>query len=203
MIELLKKIIPENFKKMLIKVLLSKKKEFILTSHQRKQEIILEYKYKYGCDILIETGTYLGDMVFAQLNKFKKIYSIELGVELFEKAKERFKDNHDVSILQGDSGNVLPELIEEINEPIIFWLDGHYSSGITALGEKECPIYEELKSILLSSHKYNHVILVDDARCFIGKNDYPTIKELYTYVTQENERYNISVQEDIIRLTIR
>ena len=50
-------------------------------------------------------------------------------------------------IVQGDSGKVLSEILLEINEPAIFWLDGHYTAGITARGVKECPIFEELDCI--------------------------------------------------------
>jgi hypothetical protein len=46
---------------------------------------------------------------------------------------------------------VLPLIIKDLNEPAIFWLDGHYSSGITAKGDKICPIFEELDSIFNNS----------------------------------------------------
>ena len=82
--------------------------------------------------------------------------------------------------MQGDSGNVLNQLVPELNSAALFWLDGHYSGGQTAKGEKECPIYEELKSILASS--LEHIVLIDDARLFIGQHDYPTIEELKDFV---------------------
>ena len=36
---------------------------------------------------------------------------------------------------------------------------------------------QELR-LILNDLKFNHVILIDDARLFIGKNDYPTIDEV-------------------------
>lgn len=140
-------------------------------------------------------------MVEAQKGNFKKIYSIELGFDLFEKAKKRFEVDKNVEILQGDSGYVLPKVLEEINEPITFWLDGHYSGGITVKGEKECPIYEELHAIL-KGEKHNHVLLIDDSRCFTGKGDYPTIKQISEYIIANNDKYQISVEFDIIRCVI-
>ena len=169
--------------------------------HLVKQETISEYQKKTGYTTLIETGTYMGDMVEAQKARFKKIISIELGVDLFKKAQKRFKNDKNVLIVLGDSGKVLPEILLDINEPAIFWLDGHYSSGITAKGDKECPIFEELDSIF-SSTNFNHILLIDDARCFIGKGDYPTIEKLTEYIRSKNENYKVEVKNDIIRYVI-
>lgn len=169
--------------------------------HLVKQMTIWEYQEKYGYTILVETGTYMGDMVEAQKTRFKKVFSIELGVGLFNKAIKRFKNDNNVLIMQGDSGKVLPEILLNINEPAIFWLDGHYSAGVTAKGDKECPIFEELSSIF-SSKKFNHILLIDDARCFIGKGDYPTIEKLTEYIRSKNEKYQVEVKHDIIRYVI-
>ena len=92
--------------------------------HMVKQTTIQDYQRKYGYTTFVETGTYLGDMVEAQKRRFKKIVSIEIGVELFEKAQKRFKNDHHVTIVQGDSGIILPQILKDMNEPAIFWLDG-------------------------------------------------------------------------------
>jgi hypothetical protein len=169
--------------------------------HIIKQNAIKEYQEKYGYTTLIETGTYLGNMVEAQKTRFKKIISIELGVELYEKAKERFKKDQNITLMQGDSGKVLPLIIKDLNEPAIFWLDGHYSSGITAKGDKICPIFEELDSIF-NNKPLNHVLLIDDARLFVDEDDYPTIEKLTKYVKNKNNNYQVEVKDDIIRFTM-
>ncbi len=169
--------------------------------HLVKQETISEYQKQFGYTTLIETGTYMGDMVDAQKKRFKKIISIELGVDLFEKAKKRFRNDKNVLIMQGDSGKVLPKIVLDLKEPAIFWLDGHYSAGITAKGDKECPIFEELNSIFISN-KFNHILLIDDARCFIGEGDYPSIEKLTEYIRNKNKNYKVEVKHDIIRCVI-
>jgi len=169
--------------------------------HIVKQMTITEYKDKYGYEVLVETGTYMGDMVEAQKKRFQKIFSIELGVDLFNNATRRFKNDKNVTIVQGDSGKVLSKILLEINKPAIFWLDGHYSAGITAKGEKECPIFEELDAIF-NSKKFNHILLIDDARCFIGEGDYPTIPQLTEYIKRKNEKYQVEVKNDIIRFVV-
>ncbi len=171
------------------------------TPHIIKQNAISEYQKKYGCKILIETGTYLGDMVEVQKKRFDKIISIELGSDLYAKAKERFKNDKNIVIIQGDSARVLPEVILSINEPAIFWLDGHYSGGITAKGEIECPIMGELDAIFSGKIK-DHILLIDDAREFKGINGYPTIEKLSGYVKSKNEKYQIEVKHDIIRCVV-
>ena len=163
-----------------------------------KQLVLKQYQEKYQYSCLIETGTYLGEMVAAQKSNFKKIYSIELGRHLYQSAAEKFKDDLHISIIHGDSGNVLPSLMQHIEEPSIFWLDGHYSGGITAKGEKECPIFEELSAIF-NSKKLSHVILIDDARCFDGRGDYPNIDTLIGYIKENRPDYQVTVESDIIR----
>jgi hypothetical protein len=169
--------------------------------HLVKQNTITEYQRKSGIGVLVETGTYLGDMVEAQRKRFHKIISIELSPELHARASKRFHPFSHINILQGDSGKVLNRVADELQEAAIFWLDGHYSAGITARGDKDCPVFEEINAIF-KSNKPDHILLVDDARCFTGEGDYPTIDELTRHVRSKNERYQVEVKDDIIRYTI-
>jgi len=167
--------------------------------HLIKQKAILAYAGKFNIKVLVETGTYRGDMVDAMRNHFDKIYSIELSQELFEKARDRFRLYPHVEIIQGDSGAELGKLIKRVHQPAIFWLDGHYSAGFTAKGEKETPIYEELNHIF-SAPDINHVILIDDARCFGEDKDYPTIDELKKFVLSSRPRSHFSIENDCIHI---
>jgi len=157
----------------------------------------LQKKFKY--ELFIETGTYLGEMVEAQKKNFKRIFSIELGEDLYKDAVKKFANNKNVTLLQGDSSDVLIELCAKINEPAIFWLDGHYSAGITARGKKLCPIYEELSAIF-DSKPLPHILLIDDARLFIGENDYPTIPELCIFIKTRRPHADIYCSDDIIHV---
>lgn len=165
--------------------------------HIIKEELIKNFAQTFNTHILIETGTYLGDMVQAMRKSFTRIISFELDQTLAAQAQNRFANDNHIEIIQGDSGKLLGELLKRINEPCLFWLDGHYSGGITAKGALETPIKNELTAIL--SHPIDgHVILIDDARCFTGENDYPTLDELKTFVAQHN--LNFSVEHDVIRI---
>lgn len=169
--------------------------------HIVKQMVIKEYQQNSNYNILVETGTYKGDMLKALKEDFLKLFSIELSHELYIKAKERFKNNSKIEIIEGDSGQMLSVLLNRINEPAIFWLDGHYSGGVTAKGDKDCPIFEELDSIF-NSQSINHILLIDDARLFNGMGDYPTIESLTEYVQSKNNKYKVKVEYDIIRYIV-
>ncbi len=169
--------------------------------HRFKQMVIEEYQMNSGAQILVETGTFRGDMVYAMKDKFRQIFSIELGRDLWKSACKRFKNQKHITILQGDSGKVLVDLVPELKEKALFWLDGHYSAGITSKGEKDCPIFEEMSSIL--SSELNHVLLIDDARCFNGIGDYPTVEKLSQFVLSKRASSKIDVENDIIRITLK
>ncbi len=166
--------------------------------HEVKQMTVMNYADKYGLHVLIETGTFLGDMVYAVRNRFRQIYSIELSDELCKSARERFADYNHIAVLQGDSTKVLPEVLERVKDPCLFWLDGHYSGGSTARGEKETPILEELHHIFGHSAG-GHVILIDDARCFNGENSYPSVDALKEFILARCNDYAFEVKDDVIR----
>lgn len=163
LIYIIKKLFPNKFinylreKKIILNWYLKNKPTS--PPHSIKQKTIKKYAKKYNIKTFIETGTYKGEMIEATKNIFKKIYSIELDNDLWTKAIEKFKDDKYIKILNGDSGEILPKLLKKINNPCIFWLDGHYSGGITARGELNTPIFKELEAVL--NHKIkNHVILI-------------------------------------------
>lgn len=167
--------------------------------HFIKQRIIKDYAKKSAIEIFVETGTYTGSTTMSVKNIFSKIYSIELDEALFNKARAKFAIYPHIHIFQGDSSKVLPSVLSTIEKPALFWLDGHYSEGITAKGDLNTPILKELELILNHKIKY-HVILIDDARCFVGKDDYPTILELESFIKTINPKLSFSVRNDIIRI---
>ena len=167
--------------------------------HIVKQQTLKTISKRYGLKILVETGTYYGDMVEAMKDVFNQLYSIELSAELYKKAKKRFKGEKHIELICGDSGRELMNLMSKIDQPTLFWLDGHYSAGVTAKGEKDTPIYEELNHILNSTDK-GHVIIIDDARCFGADPNYPSIKELCDFIKSKRANLDIVIQDDCIRV---
>lgn len=167
--------------------------------HSYKLMVVREYSKRINTCILVETGTYQGEMVDAMKGIFHRIISIELDETLFKNAKIRFSQYPQISILKGDSGKLLPEVLSTIDEPCLFWLDGHYSGGFTARGKKGTPILEEITAILNSSLD-EIIILIDDARDFNGHDDYPTIEELQKLVEQKRTGWKFEICDNIIRI---
>lgn len=170
--------------------------------HIVKQRVLRDYARRYDLKVLVETGTYKGEMVEALKGDFERIYSIELSRELHEKAVKRFSGSKHIEIIHGDSGIEIGKLLERLNQPTLFWLDGHYSSGVTARGNKDTPISEELQHIFSSEHKHD-VVIIDDARLFGSDPGYPTIEELSDAVKAQVANVDIVVQADSIRITPR
>lgn len=164
--------------------------------HAIKQGRIIEYKNNFNLNTLVETGTFQGEMIEAQRKNFSNIYSIELSPEYFKKAEVKFKRFKHIQIIQGDSAKKLKEVTSMLVSPSLFWLDGHYSGGNTAKGNLNCPIYEELDAIF--SGKFDHVLVIDDAKDFNGTEDYPTIETLKAYVASKRPNYLMDVRDNMI-----
>jgi len=143
-------------------------------------------------EIFIETGTYLGNGIKWALNRgYKKIYSIELINPYYNDAKNKFQENNEVIIINGNSTRVLPELIKNINKPITFWLDAHYMKRdpiqqIIPEELRKTPIIDELKAIR-GHHLKNHIIMIDDIREY--KKTIKTLNEIINLLKDLNINY--------------
>jgi hypothetical protein len=165
-----------------------------------KQRVVLDHGRHHGLRILVETGTYFGAMVEACKDAFVQIYSVELQEAFYHRAKKRFARFPNVRLFHGDSAAVLPTILSEITERCLFWLDAHYMGGITAKGASGCPALQELE--LIASHPVKgHVVLLDDARFFQGKGDWPTLGAVNELAAQH--AWHCEVRDDIIRLLPR
>jgi hypothetical protein len=75
-----------------------------------------------------------------------------------------------------------------VQEPALFWLDGHYSGGETARGAQGSPIIAELETVF--SRKLDDVVLIDDIRCFTGFDGYPSLADLKALVAARRPDYS-------------
>jgi hypothetical protein len=168
--------------------------------HLLKHRVVLECARQSGTHTLVETGTYWGTMVEAGRDAFTRIYSIELQKAFYCRAKRKFAPYPHVKVLHGDSAALLPGVLAELSERALFWLDAHYSGGMTAKGQVETPISKELDLIWPHPIK-GHIILVDDARLFDGTHGYPTVSFLSERAALLG--WSCEVKDDIIRFKQR
>ena len=162
-----------------------------------RYETIFDYSRRFGLRTLVETGTPFGDTVLATRRHFDRVYSIELSPELHERTKRRLRRFRNVTLLQGDSAEVLPGLLEELDEPCLFWLDAHYSGGVSARGPLDSPLRAELQAILARDEERD-VILVDDATYLTGERGWPSWDELRSLCEEHGLR--ISEADRIVRI---
>jgi hypothetical protein len=116
----------------------------------------------------VETGTLLGETIENVSAYFENIFTIELSPHYARCARERFHSQSHIRVIEGDSSKMIGPLCETLNTPTFFWLDGHYSSGDTAQGEKDCPLLEEIQEIVVKC-KPACIIAIDDVRLFNKK----------------------------------
>lgn len=171
-------------------------------SHYQKQKVLKYYAKKFNLQTFIETGTYLGNMINSTKKTFKKIYSIELDPMFYNRASHKFKKYKHINIILGDSGEKLKDILKEINEPVLYWLDAHYFGGITGKGIENTPIIKELQQIFEHNNP-DDFVMIDDARHFDGCNDYPTLLQLENYSKSKNSDYSLKVEKGMIILTRR
>ncbi len=166
---------------------------------QIKRRLLKKFARRGSAKIFIETGTAGGTTIEKLRKFFQTVFSIEIYKPFADAAKEKFKNDPAITIIKGDSGEVLPRILANIKEPVLFWLDGHYSGGGTGKGITETPIVKEIDSILSHPIK-DHVILIDDARCFNGTGDYPELEEFKTMIINKASELSFEVIRDIIVL---
>jgi predicted O-methyltransferase YrrM len=171
----------------------------IRSPHLLKQRTVREYAERFGLRILVETGTYYGEMVAAMKNRFAEIYSVEFDSQLAQRAAKKFTRSPHVHILEGDSQKVVPDLLQQLKQPALFWLDAGYYGWAGLQGDKQ-RLTSELEAIL--SHSIpQHVILMDDARGLNGQNGAPTVEQLKQRIATEFPGRKVEVKHDILRIT--
>ena len=72
---------------------------------------------------------------------------------------EKFKENAKVKLICGDSGEKINDILSQVNEPVTFWLDSHFSTSdlYKAPLVDSCPILRELEAIKV---QYQDLVLL-------------------------------------------
>jgi len=165
--------------------------------HCIKMQVLRSYVQQPESTTLIETGTYFGQTVQSLKSVFQQVISIEIDPDLYGLAQQRFTAQRNVRLILGDCVNALPGVLAELNVPAVFWLDGHWSGGVTGRGTVADPILISLAQIEKHSIK-GHVLFVDDARTFETGGSGPDLIEVLAAIRKINPDYRIRIHNDII-----
>jgi len=141
------------------------------------------------------------------------------GADSIRDAAPLFKECHTIEIMEGtvtggvpsnatfyigDSSLKLSEVLHKLDGTFaFFWLDAHYSGNEpNTSGVKECPVLDEIKAI--SGYK-NSIILIDDARLFLGMppwpldpREWPTIENVFSALRQAFPDHYITLMDDYV-----
>ena len=160
---------------------------------------------KYNVPFFVETGTAGGDSAREASKMFTHVWTIELidGKQEVEDAPDN------VEFLVGDSVQLLPEIISEINanekgQYVLFYLDAHYSDIVpNETGYPECPVLEEIKAV--AEYGDGAIIIIDDARLFFGNPPYPhdarewpSICEIFILLKEKFPYHHVTITDDYV-----
>lgn len=135
-------------------------------------------------DTFIESGTLTGNTTFEMAKYFQKVHTIELSEYYYNEFEKSLNESHkNITSRLGDSSKVIPDILKSLTTKsnCIFFLDGHWSSGDTAKGEKDCPLIEECVGIDKTYKAKKGIVIIDDYRLFGTK-----INEDWKEITQES-----------------
>lgn len=157
----------------------------------------------FKIDNFVETGTYYGGTATWASKHFKNVLTIEYSKELYEQAIAKFNISN-IEFIFGDSRTELSKLIKHLDSPSIFWLDAHWSGGVTYGDTDQCPLVEEIN--IINSSSFDNFILIDDARLFTSPPQPPHKIEQWPDVatviqalkSKQSDKYIVIIEDVII-----
>lgn len=119
------------------------------------------------CNIFIESGTFQGTSWRRAIHSgiFEHCYSVEIVPKLFDNLLKQYPNQQKHKLFLGRSHVVFARDIFPLctsSDRIFFWLDAHFSAGITGGFESPCPLVDELQMICKSCPTREIVIAIDD-----------------------------------------
>jgi hypothetical protein len=166
-------------------------------------ELILLLQKAYDVSHFVETGTFKGSTTAWAAGHFEQVTTAEYAKSIYDDTRQRLAHLQNVDFRFGDSRDVIRDIVPQLQESVIFWLDSHWSGGETYGEKDECPLIDELQAIAQSPHA--HYILVDDARLFLSPPQrphlpeaWPSIAEVIDTIRAGRQPYYIVIIEDVI-----
>lgn len=167
------------------------------------EELTLLVAEALGAATFVETGTHRGDTAAWAAKHFSRVITVEAAEAIYEQALAAHGELPNVEFVFGDSRATLRGLVPTLDGSAIFWLDSHWSGGLTYGQGDECPLLDELAAIVASPHP--HAILIDDARLFESAPprphdpaQWPSIDQVVEVLLAARERPGIAIVEDVI-----
>lgn len=129
-----------------------------------------------GSSTVVEIGTFKGLTAKRLSYLFKNVITVEIDSDLYLIASKKLKKHKNIKLIKGDGVDVLAQISPVIDDAVLF-LDGHFSGGITGIGEEPEPVLKELDIIYEHIDKFVAVV-IDDFRLFGVENGWPKKSEV-------------------------
>ena len=153
--------------------------------------------------IVVETGTCHGRTVeFVLNNGAKAVRSVEGSRERYEACVQKFSGDHRVKLWNGFSSDLLWEMIRDVDEEMVFFLDAHpsgpesYGHDEIMSGKKRFRQSDILKEEIdvISRHPIkSHTIILDDQHN--SEHGLRAIEDFKQRLLQINPEYRFSVEK--------
>ncbi len=147
--------------------------------------------YAGGYSWLVETGLWDGWGSGMRLEWSKDRY-VALDVSAANVTEALRKGYYAVL---GDSGENLPDVLEELTEPALFWLDAHLVSEVNE--PNHSPLIREMEAIIAWPHHATSTLLIDDVR-MMGRDGWPTVEQV---LEVGRAVWDYELRDDIVRFT--
>ena len=119
----------------------------------------------------------------------------ELEPRLYELAAARLAPYEQIRVVHGNSPQMLPDVLADLDRPALFWLDSHGCTTKSAVGGS--PAVAELELILAHPAAAGHVALIDDVR-LLGTPGWPSLDELRALAESHGRRFDVA--DDVARV---
>ena len=130
----------------------------------------------YNIDNFVETGTGAAEVVrsISNIKSDLNIHTIEIIEEIFNKNKISNSYLTNVNWHLGQSSEVMPEILPQLEGNTLFWLDAHFPGadfGLASYGDEEdldkrLPLRSELEIIVKGRDVSDDVFVIDDLRVY-------------------------------------
>lgn len=166
------------------------------------REIVLKFKNKSGIKNFVETGTFRGNTSFWAAQHFEKVYTIEIDPEISRETASKADCPSNIEFFVGNSKEVLPKVVGQLDGNSVFWLDGHWCNVAELGKDMECPLMDEIHAL---RNLKDSVILIDDARAFLGplppphdNTQWPRIDEIFLLLKSYFPANLVTIADDVI-----
>jgi len=166
-------------------------------------EIISQLKEAYGINNFIETGTYQGNTAYWASQVFEQVITIEYSEDIYNQVTQKYGYIKNINFLYGHTKNILLEIVSKLENSSLFWLDAHWSGGLTYGETDECPLLAEIE--IINRSDCEHFIFIDDARLFLSPpplphsaQQWPDISAVLTLLNSSKKSRHILVIDDVI-----